>query len=266
MRRPLDRKVDPAFCLRQASVLAFFSRRAHGVRIVLDDKLEEQGLATRDGVVLGPRAYGHDCEAAVLAHELFHYWCRASVEADLWSNLTCLVPSVLRQGSIEEIAVERLTRALCDRLDLPYDEPQPLEVPRDLLARRIRLARGAVGIALDDPRDAQRLLRARDALRALSSFEAASLALLDAPIDWIEPFASEVADVRALADKLVAELAGPQLLKALCRLFAKRQWNDHRRGPLWAGDNPLEVPPRVLHAQARNKPEPLAAFLKECKL
>ena len=245
-------------------------------------------------MVLSPAAYGQECEAAALAHELFHFWCRSAVDVDLWSNLTCLTPSVLRRGSIEEIVVERLTRTLCEQLELEYEDPQPIEVPRDLLARRARLARAAVSVALDNPRDPQRLIRARDALRLLSGFELAALALLAAPsgvdarlnrflsgtsatgsaqapgknppteeLDAIGP-RHEGPPAEAYASEL-PDLSGPQLLKALCKLFVKRRWNDHRRGPLWAGDNPLEVPPRVLHTHARTQTSELSAFLEACR-
>src|SRR5207302_559595 len=153
--------------------------------------------------------------------------------------LTCLVPAAGSEGGIEEIATDLLAQRLCAALSIEFHATYlPRELPPPLLERRAAEARHAVAAALDDPLDVKGVLAARAALGRLSGFELAALALLEAGLPaprlrWPAPFAAEVAEPRALLSRLLPELAGPQLLRGLCRLFARRRWNDRRRGPLW---------------------------------
>jgi len=288
MRRPLDRHGDPRFCLRQAGVLAFFRARVPAARVLLDTRLHEDGIATPEGVVLGPGVFNQEREAGVLSHELFHLWCRAAVEVGDYSGLTCLVPAALHDGSIEEIATDLLARGLCDHLGVPFSATYLLEsLAPDLFEARLAAARLAVSearksaepvtAASDEvtaaearPRGASGVAameKARAALRLLAGFELAATALLELGLDpgaprprWPRLFETEVTEVRGLVTALLPELAGPQLLRGLCKLFARRGWNDHRRGPLWSGDSPLELPGRLLSQRTRQRdPAHLAA-------
>jgi hypothetical protein len=245
-------------------VLTFFAARLGELPIALDRRLEDLGVVSRDGVRLGPAAYGQPCEASVLAHELFHLWCRSRVSVDEWRALTCLVPHG-RNGGVEQIAADLLAQQLFARAGMRF---HPLyladDLPEDLLARRLRDARSAAAAALLSPQSVEALLSARAALSLLSGFELAALALLEAglprpQVSWPEPLGREVAELRALLGKLLPAIAGPQLLRGLCRLFARRRWGDRRRGPLWQGDSPLELPGQLLQQRARARGKDLRA-------
>ena len=296
MRRALDRHGDPRFCLRQAGVLAFFSTRVPAARVLLDTRLHEDGLATPEGVVLGPGVFNQEREAAVLSHELFHLWCRSAVDAGDYGGLTCLTPAALHDGSVEEIATDLLARGLCDHLGVPFSATYlPRALAPELFEVRLGAARAAVAEARRSaaavsataeagvnatardrkqaaaaPRaatDVAALEKARAALRLLSGFELAATALLEVGLEpedprprWPAPLGREVTEVRDLVTSFLPELAGPQLLRGLCKLFARRGWNDHRRGPLWSGDSPLELPGRLLSQRTRQRdPAHLAA-------
>lgn len=229
-----------------APVLDFFRGRRALPALELDEALQDDGVAMPGCVRLGRSAFGAPREASVLAHELFHVWCRAA--APELRGLTCLVPLFPGAAAVEELVTERLARQLCAHLGIEFFPSYRPEVRADYLERTIAETRAAVVGAL---RDGRRLERAGRALARLSSFDLAALALADAPeLRWPAPLEAEVRELHALLASTLPRLLVPRLARRLCRLFALRGWNDRRRGPLWNGHSPLEVPPRELRRRA----------------
>ncbi len=268
-RRRLHPIGDGPLFARCAPVLAFFAERLGEVCLWLDEGLADHGVATEEGVTLGKSAHGTDREASVLAHELFHLWARAAVPAAEWRELSCLRPRFAPPAaSIEELATDLLARGLCENASLPFLPSYPVAPPADLLERRLRAASVAVRAALLSPLDPERLSTAREALSRLCGHELASLRLLEADparaaggVRWPPQLLTALAPLHRDASLALGALAAPQLLRTLCRFLAARRWNDRRRGPLWDGDSPLELPGRLLLQRARAGDDGLRALV-----
>jgi hypothetical protein len=264
---------------RAQPVLAFFAARLRLPPIWTDAALVEEALCTREGVVLHPSAAEGPQLAAVLAHELFHFWSRGAVQPAKWGALPRRVPRFavernhllksLNGAGVEELAADLLTERLCARLGLHFAPAYLVALPADLLEVRLEEARALLaslplspappkGLAAQEAEQAA-LAPVGEALRRLSGFELAALALHELRVERAVSVTHFPALLRPVAQEVHAGLVGPLdaldapgLLSALCAVFTRPHLFGHERGPLWEGASPLELPGRALAARLRS--------------
>ena len=295
------RPLEPARLGAAAPVLDFFSARLHLPPLRVDDQLAEDALCTRAAIALHPSVVEGPHLAAVLAHELFHFWSRGLVPPARWGGLPRAVPCFAAErnsalpslggAGVEEIFADLLAERLCAQLGLGFAAAYLRELPADLLEQRVALAARALGeleLPPDPPlgpgapaaleAEQAALAGAREALRRLSGFELAALALhehrlaaavaavrvpaallaatramvLPAGAPALPPGAPGAAPPGPIAAALEA-LDAPRLLHCICDAFAHPQARGFDRGPLWEGASPLEQPSRALAAKLRDR-------------
>ena len=302
------RPLDPARLGAAAPVVDFFSARLHLPPLRVDDQLAEDALCTRAAIALHPSVLEGEHLAAVLAHELFHFWSRGAVPPARWSGLPRAVPCFAAErgaalpslgcAGVEEIFADLLAERLCARLGLPFAAAYLRELPAELLEQRAAVAARTLAEAQLPPEpplgpgaaaaleaEQAALVGAREALRRLSGFELAALALhqhrlgaaaaavrvppalrgsMGSPAPRLPP--PGPAPTGPMAAALEA-LDAPRLLHCICDAFAYPHAQGFDRGPLWDGVSPLEQPPRALAAKLRTREGrlELRALLEPCR-
>ena len=301
------RPLDPARASAAAPVLDFFAARLHLPPLRIDDQQAEDALCNRAAITLHPSVLEGPHLAAVLAHELFHFWSRGAVPPSLWGGLPRAVPCFaaernsslpsLGAAGVEEIFADLLAERLCARLGLAFAAAYLVDLQPALLEERTAAAARAlaqVQLAPHPPQgpDAAAVLEAeqaalagaREALRRLSGFELAAIALHQhrlgaavaalrvppalrshgGPAQLAPPRESTTPATDGPVAAALDALDGPQLLRRVCEAFAHPHATGFDRGPLWDGASPLELPGRALAAKLRVREgrEELRALLR----
>ncbi len=268
-----------------AALLDFFRARMSIPPILVDASLSEDGLCTRDALVLHPRAATGETFPSTLAHELFHFWSRHALKQSRWSALPRDVPRFSAERSearsspaaanVEEIATDLLTERLCASAGVPFHSAYLVDLPHDLLSTRLLSLRTALAnsvlprAAPDTPShlhsEIAALSETREALRRLSGFELSALALHELrqgtngsgrqwPIQLAPALPAELESLAAALDAL----DGPLFLTLTCQAFARSSATT-ARSPFWSGDSPLSPDDRQLAGRLRD-PESRSAL------
>ena len=272
--------MDSIDLARAQPVLDFFAARLRLPPIWTDAALAEEALCTREGIALHPGAAEGPQFAAVLAHELFHFWSRGAVQPAKWGALPRRVPRFavernhllksLNGAGVEELAADLLTERLCVRLRLHFAPAYLVALPADLLSARASNALAllsALRFAPNPPKglaaqeaELAALAPVGEGLRRLSGFELAALALHELRVEGSITVTHFPALLRPIAQEVRAALAAPLdaldapgLLSVLCTVFTRPHLFGHERGPLWEGSSPLELPGRALAARLRSE-------------